>query len=148
MINLKNKPTTFLVAALLLGAGMLMAVVYVINILVVSSSAAKGAGLGVVVYGPAVTAYVIQIIFYIAVGWLLLRLIYRWSKPAIIISTIVCPVALLIIMASIANQFGYTVDLSSPVGVGLLIFLLLTPLLMGAVAYNDIRYRLPKIRNQ
>lgn len=148
MIDVKNKPTTFLIATLLLGAGMLMAIVHVVGILVGSSSVANDAGIGVVIYGPAVMAYVIQIIFYVTVGWLLLRLIYRWSKPAIIISTIVCPVALSIIMASIANQFGYTVDLSSPVGVGLLIFLLLTPLLMGAVAYNDIRYRLPKIRNQ
>lgn len=146
MINLKNKPTTFLIATLLLGMGILMGVGYVLYILIGSFFIFTGAGPEIIIYVPAILLYVIQILFYVVLAWLLLQRIYRWSIPAIIISTIACPLALLMIMASIANQLGYTVDLSSPVGVGLLIFLSLTPLAMGVIAYNDIRYRLPKIK--
>lgn len=145
MINLKNKPITFSIAVSLLGMGMLVAVGFVIYMLSSSFFALKGAGLGAVIYVPAVTLYIVQIVFYVVLGWFLLQRIYRWSIPAIIVSTIACPIALLVIMASIANQFGYAVDLSSPIGVGLLIFLLLTPLIMGVIAYNDIHYRLPRI---
>lgn len=146
MINLRNKPTTFLIAVSLLGIGMLMGIGYVMYILVGSFFALESAGLGAIIYIPAVILYILQIIFYIILGWFLLQRIYRWSIPAIIVSTIACPIALVVIMASIGNQFEYSIDLSTPVGAGLLTFLLLTPLIMGAVAYNDIRYRLPKIK--
>lgn len=147
MITLKNKPTTFLVAALLLGIGMLAGVGYVFYILIGSLFAFKDAGPATIIYVPAVILYVIQIIFYVVLAWLLLQRIYRWSVPAIIVSTIACPLALLMIVASVGNWLGYAIDLSSPAGVGLLIFLSLTPLIMGVIAYYDIRYRLPKIKD-
>lgn len=127
---------------MLIGAG------YVVFILIGSFFGLADAGLGAIVYGSAIILYVIQIIFYIVLGWLLLQYIYRWSRLAIILSTIACPLALLIIVSSISNQFGYTVDLSHPIGIGILIFFALTPLAMGVVAYNDIRYRLPNIYNK
>lgn len=125
---------------------MLMGVGYVLYILIGSFVVFTSAGPATIIYAPAFILYIAQIIFYIVLGWFLLQRIYRWSIPAIIVSTIACPLALLMIMASIANQFRYAVDLSSPVGVGTLIFLSLTPLAMGVIAYNDIRYRLPKIK--
>ena len=147
MIKLKNKPTTFLIAAPLLGIGILTGVGYALYILIGSFFGLESIGLGAIIYIPAIMLYAIQIIFYTVLGWFLLQRIYQWSVPAIIISTIACPLVLLLIWVSIASQFGYVVDLSSPVGIGLLIFLMLTPLIMGAIAYYDIHYRLPKIRD-
>ncbi|MDN5274710.1 MAG: hypothetical protein JWP06_611 [Candidatus Saccharibacteria bacterium] len=145
MISLKNKPTTLFIAALILGIGMLTGVGYVVYTLVGSFFVFKYAGLGIIIGVPAILLYIGQIIFYIVLGYLLLRSIYKWSVPAIIASTIISPLILVVIIASIASQSDHIVDFSSPVGVGLLIFFLLTPLAMGVVAYNDIRYRLPKI---
>ena len=125
-----------------------MGIGYAIYIFVGSFFAFKGTGLETIIYVPAIILYIIQILFYVVLAWFLLLHIYRWSVPAIIASTIACPLALLMIMTSIANWFGHTIDLSNPVGVGILIFLLLTPLAMGVIAYNDIRYRLPKIKER
>lgn len=146
MINLKNKPITFSIATLLLGIGMLMGIGYVVYIFIGSLFVFTGAGPEIIIYVPAIILYAIQILFYVVLAGFLLQRIYRWSVPAIIVSTIACPLALLMTVASIANWLGYTIDLSGPVGVGLLVFLLLTPLIMGVIAYNDIRYRLPKIK--
>jgi hypothetical protein len=145
MITVKNKPTTLLIATPILGVGMLIGLGYVLYILVGSFLALKSAGLEIFIGISAMLLYVVQIVLYIVISFFLLRGIYRWSRAAIIASTVASPLALVVVVASIANQFGYVVDLSSPVGIGLLIFFLLTPLIMGVIAYNDIHYRLPKV---
>lgn len=123
-----------------------MATGYVVYIGIGLFFALKNAGLEIIITVPAALLYLTQIVAYILLGYFLLRSISRWSVAAIVASTIVSPLALAMVAAFIAHQFAYTVDLSNPVGVGILIFFLLTPLIMGTIAYNDIRYRLPKVK--
>ena len=145
MINLKDKPTTLFVAGPILSIGILMGIGYVIYTLIGSIFAFKGLGLELIVLVPAMLFYVVQIIFYLALGYFLLRGIYRWSNVAIVLGVIVGPLVLVIVVSFIAGKFEQSLDASTPIGIGLLIFFLLTPLVMATVAYNDIRYRKPSL---
>lgn len=145
MINLKNKPITLFVAGPILGVGMLLAIGYVLYAIVQSFSALKDIGLVSFVSVAFILFYLLQIVAYMVGGYFLLRGIYRWSAAAIILNAIVTPIVLAIVLTMVANQFSYVINLSKPLGVGILSFFLLMPLILGAIAYNDLHYRLPKV---
>lgn len=146
MINLKDKPTTLYVAAPVLGIGILMGIGYIVYVLIQSFSTIKGIDIGSIFSVPIILFYLLQIIVYLVLGYFLLRGIYNWSTAAIVINVIISPLVLAIVMATITNQSAYIVDFSTTSGVGTLIFFLLTPLILGVIAYNDLHYRLPKIK--
>jgi len=118
-----------------------MGISYIIYMLIASIFTSQGLGLELIVLVPALLFYILQIIFYLVLGYFLLRGIYRWSNVAIVLSVVIGPLVLVVITSSIASIFHQTLDASSPAGIGLLIFFLLTPLMTAVVAYNDIRYR-------
>lgn len=119
---------------------------YAVYTLIVSISALKDTGLEDIIIVPALLLYLAQIIAYLVIGYFLLRGIYHWSAVAIIANTIASPIVLAIILATFTNRFDAIVDFSTPVGIGILLFFLLAPLVLGVIAYNDLRYRLPKIK--
>lgn len=144
MISLKNKPITLFVAGPILVTGMLMMIVYVVvnffNLIVATANA--NAGIEATVLVPMILFYLAQIVIYIFVSGLLLVGIYRWRTVAIILSAIIVPVAFPLIAPLGSDQ---KVDLSSSIGIGALAFIFLMPLLTGAIAYNDVRYRKLKV---
>ena len=150
-LNLQNKPITLFTAGAVIGLNIVASIGVILYALasfamyVASKEAKVMGGLGLVVATPLLLYTIVQAAVVIVVGYVLLKGIYRWSSPSIIIGATLASFALITLFAAAASQFGAA---SSPVGIGLLCFFAMTPLVMGVIAYNDLRYRLPKIKKQ
>ena len=99
-------------------------------------------------------AFIIPILFVVAVqlvallvgGYYLIKGIYHWSKSSIVVSALISPILLFAVTMAILNKFGYeAVDANEPMGIIILLVFVLLPLMTLSIAYNDIRYRLPRI---
>lgn len=150
-LNLHNKPITLFTAGAVIGLNIVASIGVIlyalaVPVMFIASGQAQGpGGLAIIVMAPLLLYTIAQAAVVIVVGYVLLKGIYRWSSPSIIMSAVLSSFAFITLFAAAASQYGAT---SSPVGIGLLCFFAMTPLVMGVIAYNDLRYRLPKIKKQ
>lgn len=130
----------------------MIAVLYQLAILLPSSLLATPApndgttGIALAFLMPILLVVVVQLAAILLGGYYLIKGIYRWSKGSIVVSALISPIVLFAITMTILNDFGYeTVDTNKPIGVILLLIFVLLPLMTLSIAYNDIRYRFPRI---
>lgn len=150
-LDIKDKPITLFVAGLPLGLGIIIGVGMLLYTLVgpfiiVANDGSGMTALALISVAPFLLLYALQVAVFIVIGFLLLKGVYNWSSPSIIMSAIASPIVYIGCFATIALQFNYVINASTPVGIIFLCSFALTPLITGAIAYNDIRYRLPKIK--
>lgn len=148
MINLKNKPITLFIAAPILGFGLILGAGYVVYMVVKFLLDVDKMGITVVVFGPLMLWVLLQSIAYLAVGFFILRAIYKWSTAGIILNIFATPLAFLAVVVSVASYRGSYMDFSSPVGIGSLLFFFLGSFALALIAYNDIKYRKKSLFSQ
>lgn len=151
-LDLTGKPVTLYTAggliglAILFGIGVLVLVIVFPFLFIVSAGNAAVGGLGLAVVFPLLLLYGVQVLALVFGGYLLLRGVYRWSSGSIIVSALLSPLIFLLISMDIAAKFGYdTIDVNEPIGVVVLSLFALAPVVTLWIAYNDIRYRRPRI---
>jgi hypothetical protein len=111
----------------------------------VSAADSSGASfLSVVVLAPFLAIYAAQIGVWLVALWFVLRSAAQWSKSGIILAAIISPVLILVCWSLVGNLFGYTTDLQTTSGIIEICIIGLLPVIYGAIAYNDIHYRLPR----
>ena len=130
----------------------MIAVLYQLAILLPSSLLATPApndgttGIALAFLMPILLVVVVQLAAILLGGYYLIKGIYRWSKGSIVVSALISPIVLFAVTMTILNDFGYeTVDTNKPIGVIILLIFVLLPLMTLSIAYNDIRYRFPRI---
>ena len=95
---------------------------------------------------PILLVVVVQLAAILLGGYYLIKGIYHWSKISIVVSALISPILLFAVTMAILNKFGYeAVDANEPMGIILLLVFVLLPLMTLSIAYNDIRYRFPRI---
>ena len=146
MIDFSDKPLSLKITAPIFYVDVVIGILYVffaMKSLFESPSIDQMGVFGLLVYAPFSVFILIQIAAVLAIGYLILRGMYKWSKAAIIAGVFAVPFALLFILGFIASSTEFRLDLQTTVGVALLLFVFLAPLFMAVVAYHDIKYRLP-----
>jgi hypothetical protein len=149
--DFNNKPITLWTSGATVGIAMI-AVLYQLAILLPSSLLATPApndgttGIALAFLMPILLVVVVQLAAILLGGYYLIKGIYRWSKGSIVVSALISPIVLFAVTMTILNDFGYeTVDTNKPIGVIILLIFVLLPLMTLSIAYNDIRYRFPRI---
>lgn len=146
MIDFSDKPLSLKITAPIFYVDVVIGILYIffaMKSLFESPSIDQMGVFGLLVYAPFSIFILIQIAAILAIGYLILRGMYKWSKTAIIAGVFAVPFALLFILGFIASSTEFRLDLQTTAGVALLLFVFLAPLFMAVVAYHDIKYRLP-----
>ena len=148
----KGKPTTFLIAAPLFMFSILAGIGYVAALVVayiISVPASDGL---TVVAAPVLVgllAYVaVQVFLGIFIARTLIKGMYNWSKNSIAASSVLSPLIFWVGVAVVCSNNDMTLDLNTSLGISMVCVFSLSFVLMGAVAYNDIKYRLPSLLNK
>ncbi|RYX78712.1 hypothetical protein EON76_03275 [bacterium] len=151
MIDFSDKPLSLKIAAPVFYVDVIIGILYVffaVKSLFESPSIDQMAVLGLFIYAPFSVFIFMQVAVILAVGYMILRGMYKWSKAAIVAGVFTVPLALLLILASVANSTDFRLDLQTSGGVVILLFVFLAPLFMAVVAYHDIKYRLPATKSK
>lgn len=149
MIDFSDKPLSLKIAAPVFYIDVIIGVLYVffaVKSLFESPSIDQMGVFGLLVYAPFFVFILMQIAAILAIGYLILRSMYKWSKVAIVAGVFAVPFALLFILGFIASSAEFRLDLQTTTGVAILLFVFLAPLFMAVVAYHDIKYRLPTVK--
>jgi hypothetical protein len=94
---------------------------------------------------PVLLFFIVQAGVYLLLGWLLQRWAVKGSIVAIILSVFYNIISFFIILSFIRQLIDFSFDANTPLGLIALIAVLFVPLVLGVVAYYDIRYRVPML---
>jgi len=150
-MDFDNKPITLWTSGTTLGVAMI-AVLCQLAISLPSSLLATPApndgttGIALALLMPILLVVVVQLAAILVGGYYLINGIYHWSKSSIVVSALISPVLLFAVTMATLNKFGYeAVDTNKTMGLIILLVFVFLPLMTLSIAYNDIRYRFPRI---
>ncbi len=147
-LSLKNKPITLYIAIVPAIAAIISGTLWILYIasLLLPTENDGFLFLVLIVALPQLLFNLVQVMFFVAAGILILGGAYKWSKIAIILAAIYTPLAAYAVVANIAVAVESSLDLTDVSSFIVLIAAVILPVATFVIAYNDIKYRLPKQR--